>query len=211
MGGPRSGTLCPPAALDLQTQSHQSSFQTVHPTGCYDYLQANFNYDTPTLIKEMNNQLLLSDLGDSTLQHPGLLPAAEGETEGEGEGEDRLFVHPKSAVLVQVLEVIDIGHSALSLLDRHKARMEDKKILRATGREHRRPIMTIDNTQRDQNDEGNDEGGAQAIASTKGFPRSMLRLRVSDGFTEYVALEAKRIAGLSMDETPLGTKVREGW
>lgn len=42
----------------------------------------------------------------------------------------------------------------------------------------------------------------------KGFPRSMLKVRLSDGYSTYEAIEYKRVGGLSMEDTQLGRKVR---
>ncbi|PWN20920.1 hypothetical protein BCV69DRAFT_282432 [Microstroma glucosiphilum] len=39
------------------------------------------------------------------------------------------------------------------------------------------------------------------------FPRSMLQLQLSDGFTTVVGFEHRRVPGLSMADTPLGAKV----
>lgn len=169
------------------------------------------------LIKQMEGQLLRSDLADSTMHHAGLLPDEEGET-------CTLFVADGSsrnknaaAVLVQILEVLEIGRPALELLDIHKNRVEDKKVLREQGRQVRRAVAHVEHDEAGAGT-GNPAGAQQQQANAnqdepantigvKGFPRAMLRLRVSDGFTEYVAIENKRVHALSLEDTMLGSKV----
>lgn len=106
---------------------------------------------------------------------------------------------------MQVLEIVEIGRPALDLLKLHRERVEDRKVFQEQGRAIIRAVNNVEPTQDGNNGEG-PEGTAEA-QNNKGFPRAMLRLRVSDGYTEYVAIETKRIPDLSMDDTPLGCKV----
>lgn len=157
------------------------------------------------MIKQIEQQLLLSDLADSTVQHDGLFPEPDGESHV-------LFESGRVGVLVQVTEVLEIGRPALELLDVHKNRIEDKKVFSEHGIQVRRAVAHVeeatqnvggDFTQQQAQQEEHAEPTLQ-----KGFPRSMLRLKVSDGFTEYAAIECKRVPDLSLEDTPLGCKVR---
>lgn len=106
-------------------------------------------------------------------------------------------------------EVLEIGRPALELLDIHKNRIEDKKVFKEQGVQVRRAIAHVeDPTQNGVGDFTQAQQEEEAKPSTfKGFPRSMLRLKVSDGFTEYAAIECERVADLSLDDTSLGCKV----
>ena len=102
------------------------------------------------------------------------------------------------------MEIVEIGHSALSILEIHRNRIEDKKFQQKYDRVNRRAIMQVEpNPVGDENSQAHQ---SEDIAS-KGFPRGMLRVVVSDGYTEYVAIENKRVPDLSLAETPLGAKV----
>lgn len=146
---------------------------------------------------------MLSDLATSTVQHAGLFPTNDEQTE-------IIFADVKGAgVLVQVLEILEIGRPALELLRLHRDKVEDRKVFKEQGRAVIRAVNDVDPTQDGNNhNDGQDAAAAgEAESQNKDFPRAMLRLRVSDGFNEYVAIETKRITNLSMDETPLGCKV----
>ncbi|KAK9893610.1 hypothetical protein P389DRAFT_198857 [Cystobasidium minutum MCA 4210] len=173
---------------------------------CHTFLQENFQLTAPVLLKKIESQLLLSDLALSTIHHAGLFPVYDDERT------EVLFQDAKGAgVLVQVLEILEIGRPALELLKLHREKVEDRKIFREQGRTVRRAVAAVDPTQgtgtnnNDDNPDMNNAEEAQNIG--KGFPRAMLRLRVSDGFNEYVAIETKRISGLSLDDTALGCKL----
>lgn len=112
-----------------------------------------------------------------------------------------------AGVLVQVLEILEIGRPAHELLKLHRDKAEDKKVFKEQGRAVIRAVNDADPTQDGQASETQD--GAVDTSNNKAFPRSMLRLRVSDGFDEYAAIETKRIRDLSMDDTPLGCKVND--
>lgn len=143
---------------------------------------------------------MLSDLATSTLHHAGLFPPNEEQT-------GILFDNVKGAgVLVQVLEILEIGRPAHELLKLHRDKVEDRKVFREQGRAVMRAVNDVDPTQDDNPMETQDAAAAEA-SNNKLFPRSMLRLRLSDGFNEYVAIETKRIGALSMDDTQLGCKV----
>ena len=169
----------------------------------------------PVLIKQMEGQLLRSDLADSTVHHAGLFPEEEGETGTLFVADGTSRNKNAAAVLVQILEVLEIGRPALELLDIHRNRVEDKKVLREQGRQVRRAVAHVEHDEGGAGT-GNPAGTQQANADqdepattigVKGFPRAMLRLRVSDGFTEYVAIENKRVHALSLEDTMLGSKV----
>lgn len=149
------------------------------------------------MLKKVEGQLLLSDLSLSTVQHAGLLPENERQTAV-------LLENVKGGVLVQVLEVLEIGRPALELLKQHRERQEDKRVFAEQGRPVLRPQQLREEGTADATANENEAVEAQ---ETKGFPRAMLRLRISDGFHEYTAIETKRIPDLSLEDTPLGCKV----
>jgi hypothetical protein len=150
--------------------------------------------------------LLLSDLNVSTVHHERLFPANEQQT-------DILFQDVKGqGVLVQVLEILEIGRPALELLKLHREKIEDKKVFREQGRTVFRAVNEVEATQQQDgqldNTNNNNGGNNDTITpNDKNFPHAMLRLRVSDGFTEYTAIETKKVKDLNLDETPLGSKV----
>lgn len=110
-------------------------------------------------------------------------------------------------MLVQVVEILEIGRPALELLKLHRDKVEDRKVLREQGRTVIRAVNDVDPTQDVSNTNNNHDESAADAPSGKGLPRAMLRLRVSDGFNEYTAIESKRVPDLSMDDTALGCKV----
>ena len=156
------------------------------------------------------------------MHHAGLLPDEEGETGTLFVADGTSRNKNAAAVLVQILEVLEIGRPALELLDIHRNRVEDKKVLREQGRQVRRAVAHVEHDEGGAGT-GNPAGATQqgpnadqdepaTTIGVKGFPRAMLRLRVSDGFTEYVAIENKRVHTLSLEDTMLGSKVSwVGW
>ena len=123
-----------------------------------------------------------------------------------------LFPDKKDAVLVQIVEMMEIGHPAHDLLKRHEARMEDRKMMKTEGRTVRRADMRTEGTQPPEGDTAGTQAqinnAADAIPLTK-FPRHMLKLTVSDGFTTCYAIEVKRMNDLNLEDTDLGCKVSQ--
>jgi RecQ-mediated genome instability protein 1 len=136
------------------------------------------------LIKRTEEQLLFSDLSVSLSQ--GALPTGLG-TEPD--------VRVPGRVLVQVLSINDISHPALVLKDVHEQRKEHAATSLSGLAPSPRPPF------------GGNEAAAKTVEPPK-FPRGMLSLELSDGFTTISAIEYKTVPGLSMDTTELGAKVR---
>lgn len=134
----------------------------------------------------MEEQYLYSDLGTSTL------PSPRGQGIPSPDETDRhngvIF---RSPVIVQIHSVNDVGVSAFAL---NRTLEERRDVLSGATR-----IRRMDDE--DDEDEGKD-------GKVPPYPRSMLSMEVSDGRTAMRAIEYRRIDGLQLAETPLGTKVR---
>ncbi|KAI0034240.1 hypothetical protein K488DRAFT_46011 [Vararia minispora EC-137] len=87
-------------------------------------------------------------------------------------------------ILVQITSVTDIGHSAFSLQSVRQMRIDRADLAGLA-----------------EQDGGEDDGPIPK------YPRSMLRLELSDGTTTIKAIEYRRIPQLTLDDTPLGYKV----
>ena len=90
----------------------------------------------------------------------------------------------RGSILVEVVGMTDIGHSASTLLQVYESRVEYKKqaeLRRANGDEEQQKPMPK-------------------------FPRSMLQLQLSDGQSVLPVIEAKTLSQFELGETPLGFK-----
>ncbi|KAI0635931.1 hypothetical protein C8Q77DRAFT_1052852 [Trametes polyzona] len=148
--------------------------------GCYawirDELQLNPARDMPAIIENVNNQLLGSDFADSMV-------AGTGFPQGVPDAQEAFLEGP---ILVEVIGLMEIGHSAYSLLQVHEAREEYRKqaqLRNARGDEEERKPMPK-------------------------YPRSMLQFQLSDGASVLTAVECKPLHEFELGETPLGCKVR---
>ncbi|KAL7417052.1 hypothetical protein BDY24DRAFT_156890 [Mrakia frigida] len=116
-------------------------------------------------IKLCHEQLLLSDLSSSTLPS-GFPPQLVGNPE-DPMREGTIFEGTRSGCLVMVVSITEIGSSAFNLQrilhDRQEARSGVAKIRRLVGEEV------------EEEDEEGDEGPK--------YPREMLKLELSDGFS----------------------------
>jgi len=97
-----------------------------------------------------------------------------------------------------VMSVMEVGHSAFQL----QTTMENRKEALSGVRRIRR----LGNPQADGGEEGEEEEDEDDEAIPP-YPRGMLRLEVSDGYTTLKAMEYQRISGLTLGETALGSKV----
>jgi RecQ-mediated genome instability protein 1 len=88
-------------------------------------------------------------------------------------------------VLCEVTDITEIGHSAFTLLNTRQQRNE---------------LEDLANLALDDGVE-NDEGPCPD------YPRTMLRLELTDGTTTVHAVECRKIPQLKLGETPLGYKV----
>ena len=97
-----------------------------------------------------------------------------------------------SSILVQIVDITEIGHSAFSLTNVRQTRL-DQEDLAGLARQNEE----VEN----QNQVDEDAGPIPK------YPRSMLKLQLSDGTVTMPAIEFKRIPGLELGVTPLGCKV----
>lgn len=140
-------------------------------------------HDTEKLTRMLETALLDADLKDSMLPKTGF---PEDVTTA-----DNLAV--QGSVLVQIVDITEIGHSAFSLTNVRQTRL-DQEDLAGLAR---------------QNEEEN-ENQAQAdedAGPIPKYPRSMLLLHLSDGSVTVPAIEFKKIPELELGVTPLGRKV----
>lgn len=147
--------------------------------GCYtwiqDELQLNPARDMPAILENVNTQLLGSDFADSMVA-------------GTGIPQDVLNANHtvlKGPLLVEVTELMEIGHSAYSLLQVHESRVEYRK----------------------QAELRDASGDAQEQKPMPKYPRSMLQFQLSDGTAMLPAIEFKPLPQFELGETPLGYKV----
>ena len=138
--------------------------------------------DFKEIIKHVQAQLIQSDLSASMLAGTGL-PRDVGELNNTK--------IPGPPVLVEVVSMTEIGHSAFNLHNVRPARREKADLAGLA-----------------QGDEGEDGEQRQEDGAIQKYPRSMLRFQLSDGATILQAIEYRRSPDLELGETPLGFKVR---
>ncbi|PCH42409.1 DUF1767-domain-containing protein [Wolfiporia cocos MD-104 SS10] len=145
---------------------------------CYSWIQQEYHLNPATqmsdIIKHVDHQLLNSDLNDSMVPDTGL-PSDVAEL-------DKTII--RGPILVQIVSIMEIGHSAFNLQNVRQARLERVDVAGLAREE-------------DEEDEG-------PIPS---YPRSMLYFRLSDGSTILQAMEYRRLPGLTLGETNLGYKM----
>ncbi|KAG2146166.1 uncharacterized protein EDB93DRAFT_1086599 [Suillus bovinus] len=134
--------------------------------------------DFPQFSAHVTSQFLQSNLTDSTLPNTGLPQNIRNIKNA------RLTGLP---CLVEIRAISDIGVSAFSLMNVRQNRM-DRADLAGLVRE-------------DEEDAEEDEGPVPK------YPRGMLRLELSDGFTTVEAVEYRAIPQLELGVTPLGYKI----
>ncbi|RPD60078.1 DUF1767-domain-containing protein [Lentinus tigrinus ALCF2SS1-7] len=171
--------LPPPAVVQWLKKTYPKP--TVDPEwleGCYTWIHDELNLDPardmPTIIENVNTQLLESDFADSMVAGTGFPQDALGAAKAVIEG----------PILVEIIGIMDIGHSAYSLQQVHESRVEYRKqadILDANGDEEQRKPMPK-------------------------YPRSMLQFQLSDGSSVLPAIEFKSLSQFELGETPLGCK-----
>ena len=129
------------------------------------------------IIEHVDSQLLQSNLSDSMLEGTGFPPnIAELDN----------YTIQGPPILVEIVAMTEIGHSAFSLQNIRQARIERADLAGLA-----------------EEEEGGDED-----AGVPNYPRSMLKFHLSDGSTVMEAIEYRRIPGIQLGETPLGYKVR---
>ena len=193
----------------------------------------------PGLIKAIEVQLLSSDLStsvippstDSSFLRANSQPDPDPNTY---EPKRVLFRAPesdlpnknntkKAGVLVQIVQVDDVAHSALSLKETLEEKKEARKLAAKGGRHagggggDGGRIMDLNEEDDDEEDDLDAEakrralllGGGGQGAQGPSFPRGNGRFVLTDGGpAQWTAFELQRIAGLGLEELRLGTKVR---
>ncbi|KAG9045659.1 hypothetical protein FS837_005899 [Tulasnella sp. UAMH 9824] len=149
---------------------------------CYDWVLEDSNLrpnQTNELVDKIENQLLQSDLDDSMAPDTGL-PANIASLTSARIGK------PPNPILVQIVSMTEIGHSAFQLLNVRQTRIDraDLAGLIEAGVE--------------------DEEESEPIPK---YPRGTLLLELSDGSVMIRAMEYKRMPDLELGVTPLGCKL----
>ena len=152
---------------------------------CYEWLVEQLQispHDIKRLMDSAEEALLDSDLKDS--MQPGT-----GFPEGIATAEDLTV---QGSILVQIVDITEIGNSAFSLTNVRQTRL-DQEDLAGLARE---------NGEENENENEADEDAGPIPK----YPRSMLKLHLSDGTTTVPAVEFKKIQGLELGVTQLGCK-----
>lgn len=90
-------------------------------------------------------------------------------------------------ILVQIQSITEVGHSALSLQTVHQKLLDD-----AQGRDR---VVDLEDPE------------SQDRHAPISYPRAMLKFELSDGHHTVPAIEYHRLDGLSLAQTPLGSKL----
>lgn len=140
-------------------------------------------HDTQKLMRMLETALLDSDLKDSMQTGTGF---PEGVTTA-----NNLTV--QGSLLVQIVDITEIGHSAFSLTNVRQTRLDQEDLAGLT---------------RQDEEEGENRNQADEDAGPiPKYPRSMLKLHLSDGFVTVPAIEFKKIPELELGVTTLRCKV----
>ena len=134
--------------------------------------------DMNTITEQVESQLLMSDLTDSMVHGTGLPHDVASFRKSTLSG---------PPVLVQILALMEIGHSAFNLMNVQQAKKE-RADLSGLAR-----------------GDDEDEAGEGSIPN---YPRSMLQFELSDGAITLKAIEYRKIPQLDLEKTSLGFKVR---
>ena len=153
--------------------------------GCYQWLVEELQispHETKRATDAVEEALLDSDLKDSMLSGTGF---PEGITTAGD------ITVQGSTILVQIVDITEIGHSAFSLTNVRQTRMDQED------------LAGLANEEENENQNQADEDAGPIPK----YPRSMLKLQLSDGSVTLPAIEFKRIPGLELGVTSLGCKV----
>lgn len=131
----------------------------------------------PAILELVNAQLLASDFADSMV--PGT-----GFPENINTVEETVLQGP---ILVEVIGIMEIGHSAYSLLQTYESREEYRKQMALR--------------------EGREQRDGEERKPMPKYPRSMLQFQLSDGVAVLPGIEYKPFPQFELGEMPLGCKV----
>ncbi|KDQ24756.1 hypothetical protein PLEOSDRAFT_1107687 [Pleurotus ostreatus PC15] len=175
----------PPAVTNwLRTTFPRPQVDPVWLEDCYEWLQSEAPQPltTPEVINGIRNQLLFSGLSDSMVRGTGFPPDI-GEMQGT-----RL---PGRPILVEIVQIEEIGLSALSLQKTLESRLE-----RAAAGET------------EEGDPLEDDGIGEVGGRIPKYKRSMLKLHLSDGHVVIPAIEYRPLPELELGVTTLGYKLQ---
>ncbi|SCZ96714.1 BZ3500_MvSof-1268-A1-R1_Chr4-1g06647 [Microbotryum saponariae] len=168
---------------------------------CVEYLVEHFptcSQQPSTLIKKVEEQLLASDLATSTLSPSPLaisttlsVPPPPTSTDPKRP----LFPQKK---LVQIISIDEIAYPALGLLETLKDQRSRRESDEAMVEQLSRPGAT-----NDEDDVPTDQD--ETIA--RSWPRGLVKLGLSDGYTAVEAFEKRLVRGLGLSEVKLGCKL----
>ncbi|KAI0078803.1 hypothetical protein K474DRAFT_1593400 [Panus rudis PR-1116 ss-1] len=149
---------------------------------CYNWVIETKNLDPITDIAEIqtqvNQQLLCSDFSLSMVPATGLTANIKAL-------KNTILRGPP--ILLELISLEEIGHSAFSLSNVRQIRID------------REDLAGLGNS--DEEGQDDDEGPIPR------YPRSLLKMVLSDGHRQLVAIEDTRIEGLELGKTSLGCKV----
>ncbi|KAI0649115.1 hypothetical protein C8Q79DRAFT_493110 [Trametes meyenii] len=177
--------MAPPPTQVLQWLKRTYPRPTVDPEwlqGCYTWIEQELPHlntarDMPIILENVNTQLLQSNFADSMVAGTGFPPNVLNA--------EKVFL--EGPILVEIVEIMEIGHSAYSLLQTYESRQEYRK-------------------QADLRAAGGDADAEEQKPMPK-YPRSMLQLELSDGVSTLPAIESKKLPEFELGETPLGCKM----
>jgi hypothetical protein len=159
------------------------------------------------LIKAVEVQLLSSDLSTSVVPSPAQRAALTTVNSARDKAVLSKGGARKAGVLVQLLETDDIAHSAGQGYEVLKDKREYRRVLSRGGKagEGGRIMDLGENDEQDEDEMKKAilQGGKEPV-----FQRGSGKMKLSDGETQFMAFELKRIVGLGSEEVKLGTKVR---
>ena len=157
---------------------------------CYDYVVNEESYNPRTqmdLIKSnIEMQLLSSDLCDSMQQGTGFPPDIAHLSNIKLKG---------PPILVEIVSMTEIGHSAFQLLNVRQARIDQED------------LAGLAQEERDAENENGGPGMEMEEGPVPKFPRSTLRFEISDGTLVIPAVEYRPIRDFELGTTPAGFKV----
>ena len=154
---------------------------------CYGYVVQENNLnpisDMQAIRDAVDCQVLGSSLKDSMVPNSGFPPNML-ELDGA--------VIPGAPILVEILLMDEVGHSAFSLLNTAESRAEHAR------QEAKRQAAAERNEPQDEDE----EDGPLPI-----YPRSMLRFELTDGTTTLQAFEYSRLPEFELGDPAVGRKV----
>ncbi|WWC93499.1 hypothetical protein V866_000334 [Kwoniella sp. B9012] len=154
----------------------------VDPAWVRDCVQALTDAGRQVSIDEVHTQFLYSDLSQSTLLSRSF-PSAQTELH-------EIVLFPRPTIL-QIHHVSEIGHSAFQIQHTMEQRSE---------------VLSGQTLIRRMDDEEENENEVDS-GKVPPYPRSMLKLELSDGRRTVKAMEYRRINGLVLGQTSLGCKL----